>query len=100
MPEDINQTNQPEGAGAPPAPPAAPAQDEAKTKEATWAKVDAVIVAAKKAFMGGSTLADILGSMIGTFQDMQTEETQQLGGLQQQGMELPAPPPPGEAPLA
>lgn len=58
----------------------APVED----KQATWAKVEAVYTAAKTAYLTkGSTLKDVIDSLISTLMDIEINETQNLGGLGQ-----------------
>lgn len=71
-------------------------------KQATWAKIDAVFNAAKTAYLTkGATLVNVLDSLTATLVDIQTAETQGMGGLGagQPEMELPAPPAPEELPV-
>lgn len=74
-----------------------------ENKQATWAKIEAVYLAAKQAYLTkGSSLANVLDSLSATLTDIKNAETQGMGGLGQgqPEMELPAPPAPEEAPTA
>lgn len=74
----------------------------AEDREATWAKVDAVVAKAKDSYItGGSSLSDVIDSLIATLTDMKTAEAPGLAGLGE-GPEMEFPPgpevPPGEVP--
>ncbi len=73
--DNTNQNNQPllEDTA-----PAAPPQDN---KEAVWQQVDVVYNAARKAYLQGSLLPDVIDSFIATLQEIKNTETQNLGGL-------------------
>lgn len=58
----------------------APVED----KQAIWAKIETVYNAAKTAYLTkGSSLSDVIDSLISTLMDIETNETQSLGGLGQ-----------------
>lgn len=72
-----------------------------ENKQATWAKVEVVVNAAKDAYFNkGATLADVVDSLVATLMDFRASETQKLGGLGagQPEMDIPAPPAPEELP--
>jgi len=79
----------------------APAPGPAEDREANWAKVDAIVVKAKESYIvGGSSLNDVLDSLIATLTDMKTAEAPGMRGLGEgPGMEFPPEVPPEEEPV-
>jgi hypothetical protein len=59
---------------------AQPATSE-QNKEAVWQKIDLVYSAARKAYLQGSLLPDVIDSFVATLLEIKDAETQQLGGL-------------------
>ena len=65
-----------------------------QNKEASWQKVDIVYNAAKKAFLEGASLPDVLDSFASTLLQIKESETQGLGGMGQgPQMDIPQPAP-------
>ena len=71
----------------------------AQDKEVAWQKIDAVYNAAKKAYIDGASLPDVLNSFATTLLQIKDAETQGLGGMGQgPEMDLPQNPAPEEMP--
>lgn len=60
---------------------AAPQQSPQQNKEAIWQKIESVYNAARKAYLDGAILPDVIDSFVATLQEIKNTETQNLGGL-------------------
>lgn len=68
LPEDTTQAN-------------AQAVTSEQNKETVWQKVDVVYNAARKAYLDGALLPDVIDSFVATLLEIKNTETQNLGGL-------------------
>ncbi len=103
MPNEVNAQpdNQAPAEGA--APQVGLKKAPVEDKQAIWAKIEAVYNAAKTAYLTrGATLKNVMDSLIATLMDIESAQSQGMGGLGagQPEMELPAPPAPEEMPTA
>lgn len=59
----------------------AQAKTPEQNQEAIWQQIDVVYNAARKAYLQGSLLPDVIDSFVATLLEIKNTETQSLGGL-------------------